>query len=183
MNLRNLRLPFICGALVMSSLGAAPANAEDTVCKVVFAAMTKLATTPSHTFLTTIRGAQKSGGRLSESINTGASRYIQVNGKWMASPLTTKEMLAQEEENRRNSKELHCSYLRDEVIAGESTAVYVSHSKSEFAVSDARVWISKRTGLPLKQEIDLSSDGQQSATHYASRYVYDGIRAPDGVKP
>jgi hypothetical protein len=183
MNLRNLRLPFICGAMVMSSLGAAPANAEDAVCKVVFAAMTKLATTPSHTFLTSTTGAQKSTVRLSESVNTGTTRYIQVNGKWMASPLTTKAMLAQEEENRRNSKELHCSYLRDEVIAGESTAVYASHSKSEFGVSDARVWISKRTGLLLKEEIDLSSDDQQDVTHYASRFVYDGIRAPDGVKP
>jgi hypothetical protein len=97
----------------------------------------------------------------------------------MVSPLNTKALLAQEEENRRNSKEQHYSYLREEAITGEAAGVYIAHNKSEFGTSDERVWISKRSGLPLKDEIDLNSGGPQD---YASRYVYDGVRAPDGVK-
>jgi outer membrane lipoprotein-sorting protein len=78
--------------------------------------------------------------------------------------------------------EQHCSYLREEPSAGDAAGVYIAHNKSDFGTSDERVWISRRSGLPLKDEIDLSSGGPQEVTHYASRYVYDGVRARDGVK-
>jgi len=182
MIIRNHRLFLAAAGFLMTVLGAISANAEDPACKPVFDAITKLASTPSHTFMTKTAGAEKDAGETSEGINTGATRYLKVGGSWMVSPLTTKDLLTQEEENRRNSKEHHCSLLRDETIAGEATAVYMAHNTSELSTSDTRIWISKRSGLPLKDEVDLGSDGPQDVTHYSSRYVYDGVRAPDGVK-
>jgi len=178
---RNPRLLCAAAGFLITALGTVSANAEDPACKPIFDAMTKLASTPSHTFMTKTVGAEKGAGKTSETINTGATRYLRIDGSWMASPLNTKALLAQAEENRRDGKEQHCSYLREEAIIGEAAGVYIAHNKSEFGTSDERVWISKHSGLPLKDEIDLSSGGPQDVTHYASRYVYDGVRAPDGV--
>jgi hypothetical protein len=58
--------------------------------------MTKLATTPSHTFMTKTVGAEKGAGKISETINTGATRYLRIDGSWMVSPLNTKALQAQD---------------------------------------------------------------------------------------
>ena len=173
MTLNNLRVPFIVGALAMSSLGAAPANAEDPGCKPVFDAMAKLISTPNHTYMQIDSAAKDSG----ETINTGAQRYLKVDDQWMISPMTTKDLPALDQENRRKYTEERCSYVREEMVAGEPSVLYSAHFKGELSTSDMRVWIAKRSGLPLKEQT-TSSDH-----HYSGRHVYDGIRAPDGVKP
>lgn len=182
MILRNTRVPFIASALLVSSLGAAPANAEDPACKPVFDAMTKLISTPNHTFMlieAAAKGAGKSDAapKSGETLDTAAKRYLKVDDQWMVSPLTTKDLLAQDAENRRKYTEQRCSYVREEMIAGEPSLLYSAHFKGELSTTDMRIWIAKRSGLPLKEEI------QSADHHYLERHVYAGVRAPDGVKP
>jgi hypothetical protein len=41
-------------------------------------------------------GAEKGAGKISETINTGATRYLRIDGSWMVSPLNTKALQAQD---------------------------------------------------------------------------------------
>jgi hypothetical protein len=93
---RNPR--FLCAAagFLIAALATVSANAEVPACKPIFDAITKLASNPSHTFMTKTVGAEKGAGKISETINTGATRYLRIDGSWMVSPLNTKALQAQD---------------------------------------------------------------------------------------
>jgi opacity protein-like surface antigen len=154
------------------------AYAADGSCPLVFDALTKVIMTPHHTFTTETfasRGGDKP--RISESILTGGVSYLQVNGKWMRSSYTPQEMLKQSDENRKNVRVAACRLLRDEVVSGEATSVYSSHTENEDAKTDAQVWISKSSGLPLREEIDMDT-GDPAKRHISMRYEYTNVKAP-----
>jgi len=56
--------------------------------------------------------------------------------------------------------------------------VYGTHSEraKPDVKSDGQIWISKSKGLPLKDEIDISSDGFKN--HHSTRYEYANVQAP-----
>jgi hypothetical protein len=126
--------------------------------------MDKVLMTPTHIYSAT-RPAPKGGNksraedtRYSETIYVGGSTYTKVGGKWIRGSWTTQQVMKQEEENRQNSK-YSCRYLRDESVNGEAAAVYGTHSQNEDITSDGQVWISKKTGLPLRHEFDIDAGG------------------------
>jgi hypothetical protein len=181
MILRDVRVYFIAGALVLTSLAATPAHAEDPSCKVVLDALTKLISTPNHSFMQIERAAKGAGKATSagggETINTGVKRYVKVDDQWTVFPLSTTDLLAQDQENRRKYTEERCSTVGEEVVSGESSVIYSAHFKGELSTTDVRIWIAKRSGLPLKEEM------RSGDHHYSLHHAYDGVRAPDGVQP
>ena len=167
---------FAC-ALVLPARADLPA-----ACRPAIDAIKKQIVTPSHMYQT--ETAAFTGGKplTSESIFAGGVIYIQVHGAWRRSPMTTGEMLKQQEENERNLKAPSCRYLRDEAVNGEPAAVYVEHSEPEGAISDATIWVSKSRGLPLRLEADTDAGGKMGKVHRAIRYDYGNVQPPAGVK-
>jgi hypothetical protein len=95
-----------------------------------FDAMTKVMTTPHHTFMTETAAFHGSDEPISaESISAGGVNYIKVNGKWIGSSYTSQEMLKQSDENRKSVRSDDCHHFRDEVVSGEATSVYSAHSE------------------------------------------------------
>ena len=153
-------------------------HAADGSCPMVFDALTKVVTTPHHTFSTQTAGGANNKSVSNESIETGGAIYVKLNGKWTRSRLTSQEMLTQTQENRKNARNAACHYVRDDVVRGESASVYTAHSETEDAKTDAQVWISKSNGLPLREEIDMDTGDGQAKSHYSMRYEYGNVKAP-----
>jgi hypothetical protein len=173
----------ICAVIfaISVSLGTRAAIADDTSCKPVFDAITRLVKTPNHQFLVQSSDAPGSAPQVGEMIFTGKTTYLLHDGKWQTSNVTPEETLKQDEENRKNSK-TNCRALRDESVEGVSATVYSLHSESEVGKSDGQIWISKASALPLRQKIDLAMEGIAEKNHVETRFVYSGVEAPAGIK-
>lgn len=173
----------ITAVLAISLVGAAPSFAADASCKPVMDAMMKRASTPVHLYTTTSAaylGAGKSTS--SETIYaSGESTFVKVNGKWRRSPLTNSAWRNEQKQNEQNFKGT-CSYVRDELVQGETTALYHVHESDSDQVEDIQVWISKNKGLPVRQEIDLDTGGKAGKSHMSSRFEYTNVAAPAGVQ-
>jgi hypothetical protein len=156
------------------------AQAADDTCKVLFDADRKMILTAHHGYQTQTSLTRKDP-ETSESIYSGGLNgpvYIMVNGQWHRSPMSPDASLKQKEENIRNSKS-SCRYLRDEAVNSESAAVYSVHAETEDSKSDGTVWVGKRNGLPLREEMGL--DLSPGKMHYTVRYDYSNVHVPDGV--
>jgi len=156
--------------IVGASASLASAQASPGTCKPVFDAMLKEMTTPHHAVTT------KDGAVAGESISTADAMYVKVKGEWRKSPMTPQAMLAQQQQNIRDVTVASCTSLPDEVVDGKPAAVYQSHyEQKDLGASDAKVWISKATGLPLRTDASLQTGQKVSAV---TRFDYDNIKAP-----
>lgn len=168
-------LAFASALLVIVSFSASRARAADS-CDPVFNALTKVVTTPSHSYSTdtTSKGSQTTNA---EMIYLPSKSYMRISGKWMENPETPSEILQQEQQNRKRGKAT-CRLVRDESVNGEPAALYSLHSESENAKEDAQMWISKRTGLPLREELDMDVGGSSGKSHLSTRYEYGNVKPP-----
>ena len=144
-------------------------------CQPIFDALTKAATTSSHSYsIHTLLGKTTS----SETIYAQNKAFIRVKGKWMASPDGPKEILEQESENRKQGAAT-CKVVREESVNGQPATVYSLHSKTEDGTEDAQMWIAKGTGLPLRKEMDMDvGGGNMGKSHVSIRYEYGNIHPP-----
>jgi hypothetical protein len=165
-------------AFLAAGLSTGVACAADSDCQPEFEALSKLATTPTHSY-TTQTAASRAGGKPvnSEAIYAGGVIYFKVNGKWIRSTLTPQQELQQVRENQKNSKAT-CRYLREELVNGEVASVYSTHGENEDAKSDARIWISKSRGLLLRQEVELNVGGTLGKSSSSTRYEYGNVEPP-----
>jgi len=161
---------------------ATHALAEDATCASVFNAGERTMQTPNHQYATQTGGPYGAQGKHVETIHLDGVSYIQVDGRWHKSPLDRQAMMAQERENRRNARNVHCEHLRDEAIDGEAAAVFSTHYENDVAKTDSLTWISKRSGVYLRQELDMNLGGLLGKTHTSIRTSYAGVQAPAGVK-
>jgi len=53
-----------------------------------------------------------------------------------------------------------CSFLRDENVAGEAAAVYSETYTADVGSTHAQIWVSKKSGLLLKEEEDGDVKGK-----------------------
>ncbi len=53
-----------------------------------------------------------------------------------------------------------CSHLRDEVVDGQAAVVYREQYKAETGSTDATIWISRTSGLLLREEQDGDIHGK-----------------------
>ena len=161
-------LPFL---LIGEAVTAHAANS----CQPVFDALTKAATTPSHSYTTNI--AVNGSKSESETIIANGQKYIRVRGKWMRIPVTSQDMLEQEKEEEQHGKSI-CQLLRSEFVSGEAATLYSIHREYEGVVEDTQMWVSKGTGLPLRAEEDVDKGGTHVKGHYSTRLEYGDIRPP-----
>jgi hypothetical protein len=154
------------GAIALPASAQAPAGS----CKVVFDAMLKETMTPHHAV------TARADGTPIESIGTADATYVQLNGRWRKSPMTPKQTFDQQMENIRNTAVASCTPLPDEIVDGKAATVYQTHyEQKDLGASDAKVWIAKATGLPLRTDVSLQAGQKVSVV---TRFDYDHITAP-----
>jgi hypothetical protein len=178
----NMMRTGVIAILISAPAAGQPARAVDATCKLVLDAMAKQRATPTHLYATESSPLLGGKPKVNESIYAGGAIYIRIKGQWKRSPLTLQAMQKQQEENQRNAKSMTCRYLRDETVNGEAAAVYFSQGENEDSKSDSTLWVSKRTGLPLRSENDLDTGSKTDRMHVAIRYEYGDVRPPAGVK-
>jgi hypothetical protein len=163
---RLLLLSVMLGAIVVPAFAQAPAGP----CKPVFDAMLKETTTPHHIVTT------KDGAPLGEVISTADATYVKVNGAWRKSPMSPKDALTQQQENIRDTTVAACTALPDEVVDGKPTTVYHAHyEQKDLGTSEAKVWIAKGTGLPIRTDVSLQAGEKVSVV---TKFDYEHIAAP-----
>ncbi len=163
---RVIYLALLSGAFAAPTFAQASAGS----CKPVFDAMLKETTTPHHTVTT------KDGALQGEAISTADAMYVKIKGEWRKSPMTPQAMAAQQQENIRNTTVASCTPLPGEVVDGKPAAVYQAHyEQKDVGASDAKVWISKATGLPLRTDVSLQAGEKVSVV---TRFDYDNIKPP-----
>jgi hypothetical protein len=176
------RLAGILAVLLFAgSLGAlaapAAARAADPACQPLVEASRRQVRTPTHIYATETAAYLGGKPRQTEIIQAGDALYIHVDGRWQRSPVKVQALRDQQEENAREGKGT-CRYLRDEAVNGEAAAVYLMRSDTEVAKVDSTVWISRRSGLPLRTEMDMDVGGTAGKSHKALRYEYRNVQPP-----
>lgn len=179
MSLTNKLLFLPIGVLLL----AAPEYADDNSCKAVFDASNKVIVTPAHLYTTRTSGPgnKTKNNEMIYSGGAGGVIYILIDGKWTRSRMTGGEMLKIEEENRTTQKAT-CQFLRDESVNGEAATVYSGRAQGEDSNTTTTMWISKRSGLPLRQDVDIDMGGVAGKGHQSTRYEYTNVRPPAGVQ-
>jgi hypothetical protein len=180
---RRPRLATALSAMVLALAAVtARAAAADASCKPVEDALMKVFHTPTHLTSTRTGAAYGATPHTGELIYMPDAIYVKMKGQWKRSTMKPDDMLAQEKENMESAKSFSCRYLREESVDGEPASVYGSHTVTDVATSDVTIWISVRTGLPLRQEVDLDIGGKLGKSHTSSRYDYRDVHAPAGVQ-
>ena len=169
---REIRLAVM--ALILCT--TLPAYAADS-CQLVFDAMNKVVTTPSHSYTTHTRASSSGKPQLSETVFVNGKVFIQANGKWITGHVTPQEILDQQKENRAQSK-IACQFVRNDMVGAEAAAVYSMHIDNNGEKEDAQIWISKSTGLPLRDEREVEAASRREKEHRSTRFEYQNIRAP-----
>ena len=146
-------------------------------CQPVFDALTKVVTTPSHSYTTSTSAAVNSGRATEgETIFANGQKYIRARGKWMGIPVTTQDVLEQEKEKEQHGKS-SCQFLRAESVNGEAAILYSLHREFDGVTEDGQIWVSKGMGLPLRVEEDVDNRGKVKE-HRSTRFEYSNIRPP-----
>lgn len=145
-------------------------------CQTIFDALTKVATTPSHSYTT---NTAVNGGRSmeAETIFANGQKYIRVRGKWMHIPVTSQDVLEQEKEKEEKGKST-CQLLRSESVNGEPARLYSVHREYEEVKEDGQMWVSTSSGLLLRVEEDVDNRGNRKKEHQSTRFEYGNIRPP-----
>ena len=153
----------------------ATARAADS-CQPVFDALTKVATTPSHSYTT---NTAVNGGRPmeAETVFANGQKYIRVRGKWMRIPVTSQDVLEQEKQKEEKGKST-CQLLRSESVNGETARLYSVHREYGEVKEDGQMWVSTSTGLLLRAEEDVDNRGNRKKEHQSTRFEYGNIRPP-----
>jgi hypothetical protein len=147
-------------------------------CQPVFDALSKVATTQSHSFTTNTSPALN-GGRATEgeTIFVNGQKYVRARGKWMHIPVTSQDVREREKEKEEHSKSI-CQLLRGEAVNGEAAMLYSLHREYDEVTEDGEVWVSNGTGLPLRFEEDVDNRGNRVREHRSTRFEYGDIRPP-----
>ena len=162
----------VLSLLVMAQ--ALPARAAD-ACQPVFDALTKVATTPSHSYTT--HAANGGKAEEAETIYANGQKYIQVHGKWMRLPVTSQDVVEQEKEKEAKGKST-CQVVRRESLNGEAATLYSVHREYGEVQEDGQMWVSASTGLLLRVEEDVDNKGNRKREHQSTHFEYGDIRAP-----
>ena len=152
-----------------------PVHGSDS-CLPVFGALTKVATTPSHSY-TTATSVNGGNATEAETIFANGQKYIRARGKWLRLPVTSLEVVEEEKEREQKGKST-CQLLRSESVSGESAMLFAVHREYDAVTEDGQIWVSKGTGLPLRVEEDVDDRVNKLKQHRSTRFEYGNIRPP-----
>lgn len=169
-----------------------PALAMDPACQPLIQSQRSMANTPVHIFMTETRSWSKNlsgaaaglgmgGSKRSEEISTGNAVYVLHDGKWidMGASFAGAHGDPHDPEIKKAQEGKRCHALPDEDVAGQPAAVY--RENNPVLGIDTKIWISKRTHLPLKSEITNKAGGPAMTSVTVSTYYYNDVRAPAGA--
>ena len=162
----------MCAAFQSVSMSAHAADG----CQPVFDAFVKVATTSNHSY-TTSTAVSGNTPTESETIIANGQKYIRAHGKWMRTPVTSQDVVEQEKEKQQRGKAT-CQFLRSESVNGEAAMLYSMHREYEEVKEEGEMWVSQRTGLLLRVEMDVESMGSKVKEHRSARFEYLNIRPP-----
>ena len=111
-----------------------------------------------------------------DMVFAGDKAYMKVDGKWSAIPFSAKDQVDMINSSSAKGQVVTCQKTAGETIAGEPTFLMTVHESAP-KVSDARIWIATRTGLPMRTEMKLGG-----GLVVSDEFRYDNIQAPAGVK-
>jgi hypothetical protein len=154
---------------------AASAQGGDS-CQPVFDALTKVATTPSHSY-TTNTGVNGGTPAEAETIFANGQKYIRARGKWMRIPVTSQEVVEEEKEKQQHGTST-CQFLRNESVNGDTAMLFSVQREYEEVKEDGKMWVSRGTGLLLRVEEDVDNRGNKVKEHRSTRFEYENVQAP-----
>ena len=160
--------------LVTMFLTASAQGADS--CQPVFDALTKVATTPSHSY-TTSTGVNGGTPAEAETIFANGQKYIRVGGKWMRIPVTSQDVVEQEKEKQQHGTST-CQFLRNESVNGDTAMLFSVHREYEEVKEDGKMWVSRGTRLLLRVEEDVDNRGNKVKEHRSTRFEYENVRPP-----
>ncbi len=164
----------LCVPLMTICLTASMRGADS--CQPIFGALTKVVTTPSHSYTTS---TAVNGGKATEAetIFANGQKYIRVRGKWISLPVTSQDVLVQEREKQEHGKST-CQFLRNESANGEAAMLYSVHREYNDVKEDGQMWVSRGSGLLLRVEEDFDNGGNKGKEHRTTRFEYGNVRPP-----
>jgi hypothetical protein len=155
----------------------AQGEVADPSCKPVQTAMDAMARTDRYH----AAGTRTSKGKANptEEIYVGDTLYKGVASRWSRIAVTPQDRI---DAGKEVGLTMHgCRTVGNEPVNGEAAVVYVTQSdvKQPKIHTDSRIWISTKSGLPLRVESDAGS--ASSKIHVSNLYTYGaGVRAPAG---
>jgi len=112
-----------------------------------------------------------------DMIFAGDRAYTKIDGKWSAIPFSAKDQIDMiNSAPEKGQGAVTCQKTAGETVNGEPTFLMSVHEAGP-KVSDARFWISTRTGLPMREEVRLAG-----GLVVSDEFGYDNIQVPAGVK-
>jgi hypothetical protein len=156
-------------AFLLLVLSVPISHAQDASCKAVVEASNLMVRTANHNYSTQVSADRSTE---TESISMPAGVYWKAAGVWHTSRTTFQQ-------NSRDTIEANhdladCRQLGDEVVNGEHTIVYSEVNKQ--SGGKGKLWVSKKSGLPIRTEVMIGS------TRITSRIEYTNVQAPLAAK-
>ena len=111
----------------------------------------------------------------SEMVVAGGKMYMHANGTWTSSTWSAQDMIDLLTAASKKTK-MTCQKLGPETVDGQGATLYSQKHTADAGAGESRVWISDRTGLPLKSDTNLGKGGSMSAS-----FRYEGVKPPAGV--
>jgi len=164
-----LSVPFVTICLTASAHGTDS-------CQPVFAALTKVATTPSHSY-TTSAGVNGGTPTEAETMFANGQKYIRAHGKWIRLPVTSQDVVEEEKEKQQHGTST-CKFLRNESVNGDAAMLFSVQREYEEVKEDGQMWISRGTGLLLRVEEDFDNRGTKVKDHRSTRFEYEKVQPP-----
>ena len=164
------------GIMALLGLGSGIARADDTACKAVLDAVVKQSTVPVRQKME-MESTQASGRKMqSELVRVGDTLYMQLAGQWHKRPYDAAKTIAEAQEAMRKSTH-KCEKVRREAVNGESADLYKVHSDGPQGTSEAEIWLSVASGLPLRQHTEMTPPSGAKLRHDVT-YEYSNVKAP-----
>ena len=173
-----MRVPFssCIGGLAVCILVASPLARADDCAMVKAASIAQIKVPHAVVHVMTLPG--KPPQRF-EMIFKGDKVYTLMNGAWSSMAFSVQDQIdtinAASEQAAKAT--YTCRKVGSESVNGESASVLASHGDAHGKVTDSRLWLSDKTGLPLKSEVRLAT-----GTVVTDEFRYTNVDVPPGVK-
>jgi hypothetical protein len=170
-HLSNARA-FFAPCALLAAMAAAPSATAANACDALYNAGIKSVQTPHRVYSTrTMHGGKP---QVSEAVFAAGNEYLQINGKWMRSPMPQPAMVAAAQEKLKTHPDT-CTPMGDQMVGGQAVSVYKAHNNETDI--DQTVRIFRSNGLMQGGTLTLPDGGSME-----TRYEYDNVQAPPGVK-
>jgi hypothetical protein len=169
-HLSNARA-FLAPCAFLVAVTAAPSANAANPCDALYNAGIKSVQTPHRVYSTRAMPGRKT--QASEAVFAAGNEYLQIDGKWIRSPMPQPAMVAAAQEKLKTHPDT-CTPMGDQMVGGQAVSVFKAHSNE--METDQTVRIFKSSGLLQGATMGLPNAGMEI------RYEYDNVQAPPGVK-